>query len=152
MARRTAEGQLSLFGGGGGVEGLGGEGDAGGGEVAPPRAPGVGAEEPTPEVAELGRLLPPGIHLGGSTWSFPGWEGLVYDRKYGETRLAREGLAAYARHPLLRGVGIDRTHYQPLPAEDFRRYADVVPDGFRFLVKSVLLGLDGVRVIIICPG
>jgi uncharacterized protein YecE (DUF72 family) len=96
----------------------------------------VGAALPTAEVAELGRRLPPGLHLGGSTWSFPGWAGLVYDRLHPQARLAREGLAAYARHPLLRAVGIDRTHYRPLPAAELARYAAAVPDDFLFLVKA----------------
>jgi uncharacterized protein YecE (DUF72 family) len=96
----------------------------------------VGAAIPTAEVADLGRRLPAGLHLGGSTWSFPGWAGLVYDRLYPQARLARDGLAAYARHPLLRAAGIDRTHYRPLPAADLARYAAVVPEDFLFLVKA----------------
>jgi uncharacterized protein YecE (DUF72 family) len=96
----------------------------------------VGAAAPGPEVAELANRLPAGIYLGGSTWSFPGWAGLVYDRVYPAARLAHHGLAAYARHPLLRAVGIDRTHYQPLPAEELAKYAAAVPRDFLFLVKA----------------
>jgi uncharacterized protein YecE (DUF72 family) len=96
----------------------------------------VGAAIPTTEVADLGRRLPAGLHLGGSTWSFPGWAGLVYDRLHPQARLARDGLAAYARHPLLRAAGIDRTHYRPLPAAELARYAAVVPEDFLFLVKA----------------
>lgn len=88
------------------------------------------------EVRQLGLELPSGIRLGGSTWSFPGWMGLVWSGKYSESRLAKEGLAAYAQHPLLRGVGLDRTYYQPLPAREFAEYAEAVPEGFRFLVKA----------------
>jgi uncharacterized protein YecE (DUF72 family) len=97
---------------------------------------GVRPAEPAAEILALAARLPAGIYLGGSTWSFPGWAGLVYDRPYPTARLAQEGLAAYARHPLLRAVGIDRTHYQPLPAEDLARYAAAVPDDFLFLVKA----------------
>ena len=39
------------------------------------------------------------------SWSFPGWSGLVYDRASTETELARNGLGAYAAHPLFRSVG-----------------------------------------------
>ena len=74
--------------------------------------------------------------MGTSSWSFPGWEGIVYDGRHAQTRLAREGLEAYAAHPLLGAVGVDRTYYQPISADDFRRYAEVVPDDFRFLVKA----------------
>jgi uncharacterized protein YecE (DUF72 family) len=101
--------------------------------------PGVTPVAPAPVPPELvtaaGRL-PANLRLGTSSWSFPGWEGLVYDRKASETTLARYGLAAYARHPLLRTVGVDRGFYRPVPLEDFRAYADAVPDDFRFLVKA----------------
>jgi len=104
----------------------------------PAKAPasGVAPQPPDPALVALGRQVPPGVFLGGSTWSYPGWAGLVYDREYSESKLAREGLEAYARHPLLKAIGIDRTHYQPLPAEDFAAYAAQVPDDFRFLVKA----------------
>jgi uncharacterized protein YecE (DUF72 family) len=87
-------------------------------------------------VAALGAALPEGFRMGPSSWSFPGWAELVYDRRYPESRLAKEGLAAVARHPLFRAVGIDRTHYAPIPADELARYAAQVPDGFRFLVKA----------------
>jgi uncharacterized protein YecE (DUF72 family) len=88
----------------------------------------------------LGLALDPRIRLGTSSWSFPGWAGLVYDaaggRPPGEQRLARAGLPAYAAHPLLRTVSLDRTFYAPLTAAEFARYAAQVPDGFRFVVKA----------------
>lgn len=87
-------------------------------------------------LVEVGRSLSEGLRLGTSSWSFPGWEGLVYDRRASEATLAGHGLKAYAQHPLLRTVGLDRTYYRPLSAETFRDYASVVPDGFRFLVKA----------------
>ena len=64
------------------------------------------------EVRALGVALPARIHLGTSSWSFPGWTGLVYALRNGkpatEQVLARHGLAAYARHPLFRTVKIGR--------------------------------------------
>jgi uncharacterized protein YecE (DUF72 family) len=60
----------------------------------------------------------------------------VYDREASERELAREGLAAYAKHPLLRAVGLDRTYWAPIPAATFAAYASVVPDHFRFVVKA----------------
>ena len=89
-----------------------------------------------PEVRRLASLLPGAIRLGTSSWAFPGWRGTVYDQRLPEDQLAREGLAAYARHPLLRTVGIDRSFYAALPEADFRRYAQQVPEAFRFLVKA----------------
>jgi uncharacterized protein YecE (DUF72 family) len=80
------------------------------------------------------------IRLGTSSWSFPGWTGLVYAPRDGgpesEQRLAREGLAAYAAQPLFRTVSLDRTFYAPLSAAEFARYAAQVPAGFRFVVKA----------------
>jgi uncharacterized protein YecE (DUF72 family) len=87
----------------------------------------------------LGRRLPRGVHLGTSSWSFPGWERIVYGGRYSETQLARSGLPAYAAHPLLRAVGIDRGFYQPLPVASYARYAGQVPEHFRFLVKAPAL-------------
>ncbi|HWN44099.1 MAG TPA: DUF72 domain-containing protein, partial [Thermoanaerobaculia bacterium] len=101
-----------------------------------PAKEGVGPADFSAELIELGRTLPEDVYLGGSTWSFPGWRDLVYDAKYSESKLAREGLAAYGQHPLLRCVGIDRTYYAPIEAREFADYAAQVPDGFRFVVKA----------------
>ncbi len=104
--------------------------------VAPPPPPGVGPADLPAEVQDLAARVPRTIRFGTSSWSFPGWTGLVWDRDAPEKVLAREGLAAYAQHPLLRAVGIDRSHYQPPRVEEFRRYAEAVPTDFRFLVKG----------------
>ena len=74
--------------------------------------------------------------MGTSSWSFPGWAGLVYAGRLGADRLSRDGLSAYARHPLLRAAGIDRTFYAPLDAAGFAGHAAQVPGDFRFLVKA----------------
>jgi len=74
--------------------------------------------------------------MGTSSWSFPGWAGLVWAGRHAAEVLSRDGLPAYARNPLLRAAGIDRTFYAPLSAEGFARHAAQVPDGFRFLVKA----------------
>ena len=96
-------------------------------------------------VVELGARLPPSIYLGTSSWSFPGWSGLVYDTPARESDLSRSGLNAYARHPLLRTVGIDRGFYKPLAAAEFGAYAAQVPESFRFMVKAPALVTDEVN-------
>jgi len=96
----------------------------------------VGPAPVSDEVRALGERLPQGIFLGTSSWAFPGWTGLVYDREAAQSALAREGLRAYAQHPALRSVGIDRTFYSPISAFTFAEYAAQVPAGFRFLVKA----------------
>ncbi len=80
--------------------------------------------------------LPRTLHMGTSSWAFPGWRSLVYGGDYTSSLLSREGLRAYAQHPLLRAVGIDRTFYAPISAQAFEQYAQAVPDDFRFLVKA----------------
>lgn len=99
-------------------------------------APVVAPAAISPDLALLAEQLPAGIRLGTSSWNFAGWRGLVYDEHAPTSRLARHGLVAYARHPLLRMVGLDRTYYAPIAAADFAAYADAVPDDFRFLVKA----------------
>ncbi|MDX9875588.1 MAG: DUF72 domain-containing protein, partial [Spongiibacteraceae bacterium] len=84
----------------------------------------------------LGQTLPERLYLGTSSWNFPGWRGLVWDRDYPEATLARFGLPAYARHPLFRTVCIDRSFYRPLAAAEYAEYAAQVPAGFRFMVKA----------------
>lgn len=127
------------------------------------------------DLTQLAAALPAAIHLGTSSWSFPGWTGLVYaprpapasrggragrGRGVGlhtaeearhaeaswetERRLAQQGLAAYAAHPLFRTVSLDRTFYSPLTTEGFADYARQVPDGFRFVVKAPQAFTDAV--------
>jgi len=98
--------------------------------------PAVGAAPASPRVTDLSGRLPASVRFGTSSWSFPGWTGLVYAGRAGADRLSREGLGAYARHPLLRAVGIDRTFYAPLDAAGFARHAAQVPADFRFLVRA----------------
>ena len=88
------------------------------------------------EVRRLAAALPERLYFGTSSWSFPAWAGLVYEREASKAQIARHGLGAYARHPLLRCVGVDRTWYAPLASTEFRRYASVVPRDFRFVVKA----------------
>jgi uncharacterized protein YecE (DUF72 family) len=88
------------------------------------------------ELRSLGERLPLAVHLGTSSWSFPGWRGIVYADQHVEQDLARRGLEAYSKHPLLRTVGIDRAYYAPVREHEFAAYAAQVPAGFRFLTKT----------------
>ncbi len=92
--------------------------------------------QPSDEVVQLASRVPASIRFGTSSWSFPGWAGIVFAEKASEQKLSREGLAAYARHPLFRAVGLDRTHYAPMSTEQFAAHAAQVPPDFRFLVKA----------------
>lgn len=85
------------------------------------------------------------LHLGTSSWNFSGWAGLVWAQAYPEARLSREGLSAYAAHPLLRTVSLDRAFYRPLDTEGYAALAAQVPADFRFVVKAAALVSDAVR-------
>jgi uncharacterized protein YecE (DUF72 family) len=87
------------------------------------------------DVRALGDRLPPGVRFGTSSWSFPGWAGLVYRRPRTQAELAREGLREYARYPLFGTVGIDRSYYAPMSGDDLRRYASQLPPGFPCCAK-----------------
>jgi uncharacterized protein YecE (DUF72 family) len=76
----------------------------------------------TEEDRDLAKQLPSFVRFGTSSWSFPGWSGLVWKGKPTEAMLAKDGLGAYAQQPLFRTVGLDRTHYRPLCEEDLRGY------------------------------
>ncbi|MGK4004816.1 DUF72 domain-containing protein [Sorangium sp. So ce1036] len=111
--------------------------------TGPAAAGTAAASEPDPMVpvyedaARVAARLPKGLHLGTSSWSFPGWQGLVYAGRHGTEELARNGLAEYARHPLLTTVGIDRSFYAPVPDGDFVRYRAQLPGGFRCVSKAL---------------
>ncbi|WP_425194889.1 DUF72 domain-containing protein [Paraburkholderia phenazinium] len=100
------------------------------------------AAEPSAKILEIAAALPPQIHLGTSTWSFPGWKGIVYGDDYSNSKLSRDGLTAYGLHPLLRTVSIDRSFYAALTVTDYLRYAQQVPEHFRFIVKAPALVTD----------
>jgi uncharacterized protein YecE (DUF72 family) len=85
------------------------------------------------------------LHLGTSSWHFPGWAGAVWQRPYPEALLSRSGLAAYAQHPLLRCVSLDRAFYRVLEAREYAALAAQVPAHFRFVVKAPALLTDAQR-------
>ena len=87
-------------------------------------------------LAGLASRLPPLVRFGTSSWSFPGWQGLVYSQAKTAVALARDGLEEYARHPLFRTVGIDRSYYARIPDGDLRRYAAQLPAGFPCCCKA----------------
>ena len=97
-----------------------------------------------PELHALGASLAPTLRLGTSSWSFPGWNGLVWGGAYSTSLLAKRGLAVYARHPLLRTVSLDRAFYQPLTPAQYAAYAEQVPADFRFVVKAPSVVADAV--------
>jgi uncharacterized protein YecE (DUF72 family) len=91
---------------------------------------------PAPQLLQVAKRLPKNLHLGTSSLSFPGWEGIVYAEQYKVAVLARHGLRAYAQHPLLNALNIDSTFYRPQTTEQLAQQAAEVPEDFRFIVKA----------------
>jgi uncharacterized protein YecE (DUF72 family) len=78
------------------------------------------------------------IRIGTSGWSYPSWRPGFYP----EGMPPAEFLAFYAQR--FDTVELNSTGYR-LPSEDqFRRWAESVPDGFQFAVKLPLARLDRV--------
>jgi uncharacterized protein YecE (DUF72 family) len=84
------------------------------------------------------------LRLGTSSWHFPGWAGHVWAAACPQPRLSQQGLAAYAAHPLLRTVSLDRAFYRIVPEDEYAALARQVAaaPGFRFVVKAPALLTD----------
>jgi len=104
--------------------------------AAPPRAP---RSRVLPRITahdrELAAHLPSNVRFGTSSWTFPGWGGVLYEGKPSQADLLADGLRGYAAHPMFRTVGIDRSHYAPLDDATLEDYARGLPDDFRAVSK-----------------
>jgi uncharacterized protein YecE (DUF72 family) len=85
---------------------------------------------------ELAKKLPGHLHLGTSSFTFSGWCDLLYAGRWSKDALVERGLAAYAQHPLLRTVGIDRTYWAPMTTAQWAEYRAQVPAGFVAITKA----------------
>ena len=84
--------------------------------------------------------LSPLIRFGTSTWTYEGWQGQVYLRKYAKTTFARECLGEYCQYlyngeALFRTVGNDSTFYRPPTANQLRHYLNQIPEDFEMCFK-----------------
>ncbi len=95
------------------------------------------AEAPRDAVAlaRLREAIPEQVLFGTSSWTYPGWKGLVYSRDYPATGAGAEMLSEYARFPLFGTVGIDSSFYAPLTGKTLRSYADALSPGFPCVSK-----------------
>jgi Protein of unknown function DUF72 len=78
------------------------------------------------------------IRIGTSGWSYPSWRPGFYPAELQPA----EFLAFYAER--FDTVELNSTGYRLPSADQFRRWADAVPDGFEFSVKLPLTRLDRV--------
>lgn len=84
----------------------------------------------------LAAKLPAHVRFGTSSWTFKGWEGVVYRKRYASPQdFTQRSLAEYAEFPLFRTVGVDRSFYEPVAEPELRAYAAQVPSDFRFVQK-----------------
>ncbi len=75
-----------------------------------------------------------GILFGSSSWKYPGWKGMVYNRRYASQRsFEQECLAEYAA--LFPTVCADFALYDFPDRETMERINDQTPDGFRLALK-----------------
>jgi len=84
--------------------------------------------------------LSPLIRFGTSTWTYEGWQGQIYTRKYTKTAFARECLGEFCQYlyrgkPLFRTVGNDATFYRPPSANQLTRYLTQIPEDFQMCFK-----------------
>lgn len=85
---------------------------------------------PFPDLAGLRARLPADVRFGTSSWTYPGWTGQVYHRRYPAKGAAARMLAEYAQFPLFTTVGIDSTFYRPASEATLTAYARHLPPGF----------------------
>jgi len=84
--------------------------------------------------------VPDLIKFGTSTWTYEGWQGLIYTKAYPKGRFKQDCLAEYARYeyrgqPLFRTVGLDQTFYRPPTEAQLAHYAQQLPPGFDMCSK-----------------
>jgi uncharacterized protein YecE (DUF72 family) len=89
---------------------------------------------PKREVIDLAQGLPPSVRFGTSTWTYDGWLGDVYHRRYRGPQPAKR-LEEYVRYPLFRTVGIDSAFYDPPSEEELAAYARALPPAFPCVSK-----------------
>jgi uncharacterized protein YecE (DUF72 family) len=87
---------------------------------------------------DLRARIPPLVRFGTSSWNYPGWQGLVYHRKYPASGAVARMLGEYARYPLFSTVGIDSSYYRPLTAATWGSYAAQLPADFQCVSKAWL--------------
>ena len=81
--------------------------------------------------------IPELIKFGTSSWTYPGWQSMVYNKPYkSEAAFKRQCLIEYSRCPLFQIAGLDSSFYAPLSKDLLDRYMSQIPETFSFLVKA----------------
>lgn len=74
--------------------------------------------------------IPDQVRFGTSSWTYPGWQGQIYHRKYNADRDVAAMLAEYATCPLFACVGADSTYYRPPSVKTLQSWQQATPPGF----------------------
>jgi uncharacterized protein YecE (DUF72 family) len=85
-------------------------------------------------------LAAQGVFIGSSSWKYPGWFGMLYDRgryeyrgKFARTRFNRDCLAEYAE--VFKTVCVDAAYYNFPSQQNLEGMINQTPDGFQFGFK-----------------
>jgi uncharacterized protein YecE (DUF72 family) len=90
--------------------------------------------------AQVADLAVQGVYIGTSSWKYPGWFGMLYDRaryeyrgRFAMTRFNRECLAEYAE--VFKTVCVDAAYYNFPSQQYLEGMVNQTPDDFRFGLK-----------------
>ena len=89
---------------------------------------------------QAAELAAQGVFIGTSSWKYPGWCGMLYDRaryeyrgKFAETRFKRDCLAEYAE--VFKTVCVDAAYYTFPSQQYLEGMVNQTPDDFLFGLK-----------------
>jgi uncharacterized protein YecE (DUF72 family) len=89
---------------------------------------------------QAANLAAQGVFIGTSSWKYPGWFGMLYDRaryeyrgKFAQTRFNRDCLAEYAE--VFKTVCVDAAYYNFPSQQYLEGMINQTPDGFLFGFK-----------------
>ena len=96
-------------------------------ELGQEAGPALETAATTEELAALRAQLPSTLQLGTCGWAYPGWRGIVWEGSPTREELEKNGLAAYARHPLMTAIFIEPAHDAVPLLSELRLIAEQLP-------------------------
>ena len=75
------------------------------------------------------------VHWGTSTWTYPEWQGIVYQKTYTPKSFKTESLQEYAAFAPFSTIGIDNTFYAPPNPFALAAYVKYLPKDFKCISK-----------------
>src|SRR6266581_8363226 len=90
--------------------------------------------------ARLRRLTARNVFIGTSSWKYPGWFGVIYDRdryvwrgRFSKARFERDCLGEFAQ--TFPAVSVDATYYKFYKPPELEEFTAQVPAKFQFAFK-----------------